>query len=145
MNKLLPILAAIGAATLFLSSCASTPTTRIEKNQGIYNQLSLRDQELVSNGKIEEGMSAQAVYLAFGSPDRKLEGESNGLKTMRWDYTSLTPIYTNRFYGGFGYGGGCRYRRRGFFGFSPRVDYIPSRSATVWFEEDRVRSWERVQ
>ncbi|MEM9081609.1 MAG: hypothetical protein AAGC74_13055 [Verrucomicrobiota bacterium] len=137
----------LGAAALFLASCApSTPSARIEKNPVLYNQLSLREQELVSQGRIEEGMSTAAVYLALGEPDQKSQGSARGVRTERWDYTALYPIYRNHFYGHYGYGGYGRCRRRyGGIGFGPSIDYVPIRSASVWFENDRVRSWERVR
>lgn len=132
-------------AVLLLSNCASSTTTgRIEKNPQIYNDLTTREQELVSQGQIEEGMPPGAVYLALGEPDRRLEGQSEGKRTMRWDYTTLYPIYGNTFYGHFGSGFGHRGRFGG-FGIAPTIDYIPVRASTVWFENDSVRSWERVR
>lgn len=147
MKLLAPLFAL--TALLVLSSCSSsTPTGRIEKNLQMYNELSVREQELVSQGQIAEGMSPGGVFLALGSPARKLEGSSEGTRTMRWDYTSLHPVYTNSFYGHFGNGFG-RFGRRhggfGGFGFNPSIHYIPARSGTVWFENDRVRSWEQVR
>lgn len=139
----LPLLAAVIA--LSLNSCSSTTTSRIEKNPQIYNELSVREQELVSNGQIAEGMSPGGVFLALGSPDRRLEGSSQGKRTMRWDYNSLYPVYRNHFWGGWGRGWGHRGRRFGGLGWGPSIDYIPARSSTVWFENDRVRSWERVR
>lgn len=148
MKLLTSLIAALIALTL--SNCSSSsPTGRIEKNPEIYNELSLREQELVSQGQIEEGMSPNGVFLALGSPDRRLEGSAEGKRTMRWDYTGLTPVYRNSFYGGygrgFGHGRGRRGRGFGSFGFSPSIHYTPTRSHTVWFEDDSVRSWERVR
>lgn len=153
------------APLLFLVNCApSTPAGRIEKNPKIYNDLSVAEQELVSRGNIAEGMEPGGVFLALGAPEQQLEGFSDGTRTMRWDYTALTPIYTNSFYGGFGHGGfGRGFGRRGGFGrhggFGGRgfgrgfnsfgvgnsIDYIPTRSNTVWFENGKVRSWERLR
>ena len=116
MKIILPVVAV--AAALALASCSSsTPQSRIEKHSEIYNELSVREQELVAQGQIEEGMAPGGVFLALGSPDNRLEGSSEGTRTMRWDYTSLTPIYTSSFYGGFGYGGG-------FGGFGGALDGV---------------------
>ncbi|MBK1833856.1 hypothetical protein [Roseibacillus ishigakijimensis] len=148
MKILLPILA-LATALLFSSCGTSNPTSRIEKNPHLYNQLSLAEQELVSQGRIEKGMSPHAVYLALGSPDRQLEGEADGVHTMRWDYTSLYPVYHNHVYGywGSGYGRYGRYGHRGYhgFGYAPTIEYVPARSGTVWFENNVVKSWERVR
>lgn len=131
-------------ALFALSNCATQSVAgRIEKNPQIYNQLSPREQELVSQGQIEEGMPPGAVFLAMGAPDRRLEGQSEGKRTMRWDYSSLAPTYSTSFYGHYGLGYG-HYGPRG-FGFGPTIDYVPVRSNTVWFENDRVRSWERLR
>ena len=154
MKIFLPLMAVASALTLTNCSTSSV-TSRIKKNSEVYNELSVREQELASQGQIEEGMSPGAVFIALGTPDRRLEGSADGKNTMRWDYTSLYPVYTNSFYGGFGYGGGGfgrgfghgRHGRGGFgsFGFGPQVNYIPARSSTVWFENDSVRSYERVR
>ncbi len=144
MKCYLPIITLFSA--LFFVSCSShTPQGRIEKNLALYNDLSVQEQELVSRGQIAEGMTPQAVFLAMGSPDRRLEGSNAGVRTMRWDYTSLSPIYTNSFYGHFGSGWGRYSRRYGGFGFSPTIHYVPTRSNSVWFENERVRSWERIR
>ena len=106
MKAILPLISTFGV--LLLANCASTntPSARIEKDQQAYHDLSEREQELASKGEIEAGMSSQAVYFALGEPSRKLEGESNGTRTMRWDYSTLSPIYSNSFHGGFSYGRG---------------------------------------
>ena len=82
---------------LVLSNCSSTPTSRIEQNPEIYNALGVREQELVSNGQIAEGMSPGGVFLALGEPQRRLEGSSEGISTQRWDYTALAPVYGSSF------------------------------------------------
>jgi outer membrane protein assembly factor BamE (lipoprotein component of BamABCDE complex) len=144
MRKYLPSLFLL--PVLLLVNCASSnPTGRIEKNPKLYNDLPVSQQEMVSQGQIAEGMSPDAVYLALGSPDRRLDGFSDGIRTMRWDYTTLRPIYHNNFHGGFGYGRGYYDRYYNNFAFGPTVEYVPARSGTVWFENDRVQSWERIR
>ena len=146
MKVFLPFLAL--AAVFTLASCSSSsPLGRIEKNPQNYNDLSVKEQGLVSQGQIAEGMSPGRVFLALGSPDRRLEGSAEGKRTMRWDYNGLSPVYRNNFYGSYGFGRGLgRYNRRyGGFGFGPSISYVPTRSSTVLFENERVRSWERVR
>lgn len=141
---LLPLIA------LFFASCSvNTPATRIEKSPAVFNDLSQRHQEMARAGRIENGMTPDGVYIAWGKPDSKSEGEQRGQRFQRWNYMGLTPVYNQGFYSGYGYGGGY-YDRRGYghygspyFGQSTSVDYIPYRAAFVDFENDRVKGWQR--
>ena len=132
-----------------LASCSSTPTSRIAKNPALYEKLSAKDQKLVSEGRIDKGMTKPAVFLALGHPSSKVEGDKNGKKFEHWNYTVLTPVYTGGFrshigYGRFGRGG---FGRRGFhgsnfgFGYHPSVSYVPRQGASVAFSDDRVSGW----
>ena len=69
-----------------LTSC-STPQTRISEHPDLYQSLSHRDQALVNQGQIRIGMSRTAVWLAWGSPDRKIVGNMGGGPTETWVYT----------------------------------------------------------
>ncbi len=81
---------AIGA--LIFAGC-STTETRISGHLEIYQSLSSRDQALVSQGQIRDGMSPNAVYLAWGSPDRKIVGNMRGRPTETWLYLHYTTYY----------------------------------------------------
>ena len=76
---------AVATGTLILTSC-STPQTRISEHPDLYQSLSHRDQALVSQGQIRIGMSRTAVWLAWGSPDRKIVGNMGGGPTETWLY-----------------------------------------------------------
>ena len=67
----------ISASALVLTSC-STTETRISNHPEIFQTLSPRDQELVRQGKIREGMSQDAVWVAWGTPDQKGTGHRAG-------------------------------------------------------------------
>jgi len=75
----------LATGALILSSC-STPETRISEHPDLYQSLSPRDQELVSQGQIRTGMSRTAVWLAWGSPDRKIVGNMGTGKRETWAY-----------------------------------------------------------
>ena len=64
---------------LFATSCSSsqTPGARIAKNSKIFRALKPEQQSLVEVGKIQNGMTPAAVFLAWGVPDREAEGEKN--------------------------------------------------------------------
>jgi hypothetical protein len=145
MKKILTAL----SAGLLLASCApSTPQARIQQDPGKFAALSGKNQELVQQGLIARGMPADGVYLAWGSPSRVYQGSKGGKATERWDYAGTRPVYTTSFFGSYGYGpyhrGRYGYYGSG-FGLGPEIAYVPYRAATVWFENNRVESWERVR
>jgi hypothetical protein len=84
----------IATATLILTSC-STPQTRISDHPDLYQSLSQKDQALVSQGQIRISMSRTAVWLAWGSPDRKIVGNMGGGVTETWVYIyyAACPYY----------------------------------------------------
>lgn len=84
----------LGLATgaLILTSC-STPQTRISADPDLYQSLSHRDQALVSAGQIRIGMSRTAVWVAWGSPDRKIVGNMGGGPTETWLYIYYATYY----------------------------------------------------
>jgi hypothetical protein len=148
----------LSASALILSGC-STTETRISDHPEIFQTLSPRDQELVKAGKIREGMSQNAVWVAWGAPDQKATGVARGNPVETWIYNEYT--YANAPYpypyGPFGYGGyfGGRiaFHRHGAHRFAiigdPFYDpffysYIPPRvaypSKTVTFQNGRVVS-----
>jgi hypothetical protein len=96
----------IAASALVLTSC-STTETRISSHPEIFQNLSPRDQELVRQGKIREGMSQDAVWLAWGAPDQKGTGTARGRAVETWIYNEY--VYANAPYpypyGPYGYGG----------------------------------------
>jgi hypothetical protein len=106
---------------LILPGC-STVETRISGHPEIYQSLSHSDQALVSQGQIRDGMSRSAVWLAWGSPDRKIVGNMRGRPTETWVYVryetySYPYPYPYPFYGpGYGYGYGFGLTRVGFAG-----------------------------
>lgn len=101
-SRALTISAALAA--LFLAGCASIET-RISEHPDIYNSLSPRDQALVRQGRIREGMNMDAVWLAWGTPEQKGFGRYLGRSTETWIYRAYYNEY-DPYYGGFGYGYG---------------------------------------
>jgi hypothetical protein len=92
----------ISASAIILTSC-STTESRISEHPEIFQNLSPNDQALVSRGQIRAGMSENAVWLAWGSPEQKAVGNMRGRPTETWIYVN----YTTSPYGygyPFGYG-----------------------------------------
>ena len=82
----------IAACALILTGCATTGA-RISNNPEMYQRLSARDQALVSQGQIRPGMTMDAVWLAWGTPDQKIPGNARGRPTETWVYLRYeTPL-----------------------------------------------------
>jgi outer membrane protein assembly factor BamE (lipoprotein component of BamABCDE complex) len=75
----------IAAAALLFTSCG-TPGTRISQQPEVYQRLSPRDQALVSKGQIRLGMTTDAVWLAWGTPEQTIPGSGRGRPTETWVY-----------------------------------------------------------
>src|SRR6476659_10710354 len=81
---------AAAAGALIFTSC-STPQTRISEHPDLYQSISHKEQALVNQGQIRIGMSRPAVWLAWGSPDRRIIGNMGGGTTETWVY----PYYAS--------------------------------------------------
>ncbi|MDG1357758.1 MAG: hypothetical protein P8P36_06155 [Akkermansiaceae bacterium] len=131
--------------SVLLASCGSTPEKRIERNPQLFQKLSSNEQKLVRAGKISQGMSKPAVFLAMGNPDHKTSGIQHGENFERWHYNTMVPVYSYGVspYYRYNYGRyGCR-RNYGGIGFQPKVHYVPRHGASVEFVKDEVAGWNR--
>lgn len=96
------VMLAVFAGALVLTGC-STVESRISEHPDLFQSLSPGDQALVSRGQIRSGMSDNAVWLAWGSPDQKAVGSMRGRNTETWIYTTTTSYGYGPGYGGYGY------------------------------------------
>lgn len=149
MKMLLPF-AAVPAA--ILASCApSTPAARIAAQPQMYEALSSREKQMVSQGQIDKGMNTDAVYLAWGRASREYEGSEGSAQTLRWEYLGTTPVYGSSmgWFGSYGWGSGrfgpYGYYPYGGYPYGPEVVYAPYRRASVLFRNGRVSSWEKTR
>ena len=132
---------AVVTGTLLLSSC-STPETRISEHPDLYQSLSHKNQALVSQGQIRIGMSRTAVWLAWGTPDRKILGNMGGGPTETWLYIYYATYYPP--YGPWspwGYFGDPFYDP---FYYSYIPPSIPYPTKVVTFARGRVASFQYV-
>jgi hypothetical protein len=145
------------ATSFLLANCASPVQRRVERNPELFAKLSESQKGNVMSGRVAEGMSKDAVFLAWGKPQRISVGKRNGMKTERWDYTGYEPVY--RYDSDFGYGGSTGnyalamrdhheryagdYRRGDFMYYSPapRVDYVPYNAKMVEFTGEVVTAF----
>lgn len=135
------------SACLLSASCApSTPQARIQRHPEKFDSLTPKQQELVQSGRLERGMSQDAVFLAWGAPSRTFQGSRNNRISERWDYSGSRPIHKNTFHGSYGrFNGSCRGHGFSSFGWGPEIAYIPYHIGSVWFIDNRVDSWERAR
>jgi hypothetical protein len=97
----------IGA--LSLTSC-TTVETRIAEKQEAFRRLSPADQAAVQQGKIREGLSQDAVYIAWGPPSQRIPGRYRGAIVETWVYDATAAgDYPGPFYYGYPYGYGIGY------------------------------------
>lgn len=144
--------AALALAGFGLSACAvSTPGSRVARAPQLFQPLGETQKQAVMEGRVIEGMSPDAVYLALGRPDRVVRGSENGKSYELWRYMELRPVQRQSVSMGFGYGfphGG--YSRHGYYdpgwvSWETGPDYVPVTSAAVRFTNNRVTGWERLR
>lgn len=115
------------ASAFMIAGCATTGA-RISNNPEMYQRLSARDQALVGQGQIRPGMTMDAVWLAWGTPDQKIPGERHGRPTETWMYIRYETPYPS-------YGGPYYY---GPFDWSYIPPKFPYPSKGVTFSNGRV-------
>lgn len=134
------MLAGLVVVTL-LGACRSmTPAERISQNPVIYRMLSPEHQMLVQQGRICEGMSKDAVYLAWGNSNSvPISGQQNGCNYEKWVYHAYQPVFVDAVGGDIVCGPhGPVYC--GSMGTSTAM--VPVESAWVMFQNNVVTSWE---
>ena len=122
-----------------LAGCA-TPTVESRKQERLaaYNALPAQEKQLVDKGQIKIGMSADAVYIAWGAPAQILESETESGHVTTWLYHGSvmeeTRFWTYREIARDGTTFLERYLDRDYY---PR-SYI---SAEIYFQKDKVARW----
>ncbi len=129
-----------GACAAVLFSCQSpTPMSRASQNPVMYQMLSPEHQMLVQQGRICEGMSKDAVFLAWGNPNTPpMTGQQNGTPYEKWVYVVYDPVLMSTV----GVGAGCWHGGCWYGGVGSSTAYVPREAAWVMFQNDKVTSWE---
>ncbi len=154
------ILLVCAALTFSILAGCTTIDTRIAERQQAFQSMSPRDQALVQQGRIHEGMTQDAVYIAWGPPSQRLPGRNRGAIVETWIYDATAagdypgPFSYGYGYGyglGYGYFGGYRHRfHRGGFFYDPFFDpyfynhanIVRYPERTVSFQRGRVIAWQ---
>ncbi len=80
------------AAVLVLAAGCETPTTRARLHPGAFAKLSAADQRLVLAGKVRDGLTADAVYIAWGEPDEKRATTGGKEPAESWLYRRQVTV-----------------------------------------------------
>lgn len=136
---------------LLFAGC-TTIDTRIQERQAAFQSMSPADQALVQNGRIREGMSRDAVYIAWGPPSTRAPGRNRGQIVESWIYDATAagdyyphPFYYGGRYGhglGYGYFGGHRHRFRRHWYYDPFYDPFFYNSANIVRYPERIVSFQ---
>ena len=73
-------------AAILLTTGCETPRTRAHLHPGAFAKLSPADQRLVLTGEVRDGMSTDAVYIAWGAPDEKRVASGGKETSESWLY-----------------------------------------------------------
>ena len=139
MGRMVQVLALAGLVVGGLGGCAtSTVESRKQERAASYAALTPEWRAVVDHGQLKVGMTADAVYLAWGKPAQVLTGQSATGTTETWLYTGAYMQeyrywnYRRGFYG-----------QRYFGGPALEYDYYPRAytRAEVVFENGVVKSW----
>jgi len=148
MKTLLRILPLAACGILLVhTGCTTTTATdrRIEKNPAMYGKLSGDDKLLVQKSQIREGMTKDAVYLAWGPADRVRSGRDRGQTVETWIYDGFGGPHTTLSVGygyGYGYGGPFWPYGYGFYGPPAYYPIADGPMAEVKFQNGRVIAWQ---
>lgn len=117
-----------------------------------FSTLPSRHQDLALRGEVTEGMTSDAVFIAWGRPGRVMSGSREGRGSERWAYFHSTPVSTvsvgygaygaHPFYSSFGVHPAYGYGYGPGWGFGSGIDYVPFLERTVEFANGKVVAWE---
>ena len=138
-RPILKVLAVVGAVVL--GGCQSvTPGSRISANPVMFRMLSPEQQLMVQQGRICEGMTKDAVYLAWGNPNTPpVLGQQGGKPYEKWVYQVYEPVMMNSV------GVATSFHHHGHWcsnAMGTSTAYVPKEVAWVMFENNIVTAWE---
>jgi hypothetical protein len=87
--KKMPLLAIVSLTALLLQGCATSPD-RIAENQALFDSYPPETQQLIRDGKVQLGFTADMVLISLGEPDRKYIRHAAQANSIVWAYTDYT-------------------------------------------------------
>lgn len=132
----------------FLGACSTLPPTerRIAQDPALFEALPKSHQELVVQGRVKEGMSMDAVYLAWGKADEVSLSSRKGKELETWIYLGRQAVRRRTVgigygFGGYGYCSGYGYGGP-VYGVDYDYDYREYVLGRVEFDKGKVVYWE---
>lgn len=137
-------IALISMISLALNSCSmKTPLDRIAEYPQLYQTVPASQRSFVQSGEVRNGMSENAVFLAWGAPNTPhVKGQDGKKSFIKWNYSTQVPINS--------YNSGPHYYIDGYnrnrdhqLYANNQTSYIPKIYASVTFTNGKVSSWEK--
>ena len=125
-----------------VASCASSPQERIARDSAAYQKLTLDEQVKVSHGKLAQGMSPEAVRLAWGDPDKVVQSGQGGKVVDKWLYKDGGYSFSLGVGGGSGWASRDSVSAVGAGVLIPLGGEAPRARAVVSFVNGKVQAWE---
>jgi len=92
MKTTLPVCLAL-AAMMMSAGCASSPRSRIAKNQPAFDSYPAEVQTAIKEGKVEVGFTQEQAKLALGGPDRVVTRTTATGSGEVWVYEDNGPTF----------------------------------------------------
>lgn len=78
-------------ALLVGAGCGSSRSTRITEKAAVFEALPPEQRQMIQDGQIEAGFTADMVYIAMGQPTRRVAEELDGAQVEAWTYENYVP------------------------------------------------------
>jgi outer membrane protein assembly factor BamE (lipoprotein component of BamABCDE complex) len=131
MKRLAVTAGSVLTSLMMLAGC-STPASRIEQNQELFNTYEPDIQAAIRQGKIDIGFTRDMVHMALGKPDRQYSRTTESGQSEIWSYVELYS--TTR-----------RQRIDGPFRIRDPQGGYRTVSDSLWVDVDEQREYERLR
>jgi hypothetical protein len=79
----------LATAVLLVAACATTPASRIKKNETLFATFAPEAQETIRKGEIAIGFTPEMVEMAKDKPDREYTRRTAAGEVKVWSYTAF--------------------------------------------------------
>lgn len=78
-------------AVIALTSACSSTSSRISKDETLFNTYTPAEKKMIRTGQVAVGFDQDQVRMALGDPDREATVENAGGKQIVWEYRNIKP------------------------------------------------------